>query len=498
MADIALDYIVTAPTLRAFHNSTARVRGIRGPFGSGKTTACIMELAMRMGLQKPGPDGTRRTRFAIVRNTAPELLSTTIKSFQQWFPEGAGKWSYDSPITFTFRRGAVLCEFVFLALDIAADVSKLLSLELTGAYVNEGREVLKEIVDGITGRVGRFPPIRDGGATWAGVVLDTNAPDLTHWWAILAERDTSTEYGRQLIESTDTAEAQLRAEGLLLPDQRLFEWFAQPSGRSPQAENLENLEPGYYTRLAAGKDLDWIKVYVDGEYGYQAEGRAVFPQYRDSMHAATEPIEPFRGLPLLLGADWGLTPAAVITQRLPDGRWIAVDEVVTFDTGIVRFAELLVTHIGRYYPEFQCEGWGDPAGLARAQTDERTVFQIMNARTPWKWRPAPTNDMQMRLEVVRNALGRIIDGRPGLLVSPKCVMLRRALAGGYRFKQQRTATGVTYLDQPEKTPESHVAEGLQYVLSGGGESLVVLRKTPGRNRGPHFADLDYPMFGDGR
>jgi hypothetical protein len=495
MADVGLTYKVTAPTLRRFHASPAFIRGLRGPFGSGKTTACIMELAKRAAMQSPAPDGVRRTRFACVRNTAPELLSTTIKSFQQWFPPEVGRWSFDSPITFTLRRGDVHAEFMFLALDLAEDVRKLFSLELTGAYVNEAREIRKELFDGVTGRVGRYPPMRDGGPTWAGVVADTNAPDRTHWWYILAERDTSTEYGRQLIESTEAAEAQLRAEGLLKPGQRLFEWFAQPSGRSPEAENTENLQPGYYARLMAGKEIDWIRVYVDGEYGWALDGRAVFPQFRESMHVAPAALAPARGIPLLIGADWGLTPAAVILQPLPGGRYQVIDELTAVDTGIVRFAELLTTRMGSRYPNFTCTGVGDPAGLARAQTDERTVFDVLQANTPWKWQPAPSNAIAMRLEVVRNALSRLVDGVPGLLISPTCTNLRRALAGGYRYKQVNVGAGVAFSDSPEKGPDSHIADALQYGLSGAGEQAVVLQSQQRRLGRPTQAITEYDIFG---
>jgi hypothetical protein len=496
MADVTLAYKVSAPTLRRFHASPAFIRGIRGPFGSGKTTACIMELGMRAAAQAPGPDGVRRTRFACVRNTAPELLSTTIKSFQQWFPPEVGKWSFDSPITFTLRRGDVHAEFMFLALDLAEDVRKLFSLEISGAYVNEAREVRKEIFDGITGRCGRYPPMRDGGPSWAGVIADSNACDRTHWWYILAERDTSTEYGRELIESTEAAEAQLRAEGLLKPGQRLFEWFAQPSGRSPQAENVENLPPGYYARLMAGKELDWAKVYVDGEYGFALDGRAVFPQYRESTHVAPAALEPMRGVPLLIGADWGLTPAAVILQCLPGGRYQVLDELTTVDTGIVRFAELLTTRIGARYPGFVCSGVGDPSGLARAQTDERTVFDVLQANTAWPWRPAPSNALAMRLEVVRNALSRLVDGVPGLLISPTCTNLRRALAGGYRYKQVNAGSGVAVSDTPEKNDSSHIADALQYGLSGAGEQAVVLQRRQRSLSAPRQAIIDYPIFGE--
>lgn len=186
----------------------------------------------------------------------------------------------------------------------------------------------------------------------------------------------------------------------------------------------------------------------------------------------------------------------MIGQRLANGQWVILDELCTQDTGIVRFAEQLVAHVAQRFPSYEVQGFGDPAGLARAQTDERTVFDIMRARTPWKWRPAPSNDVQMRLEVVRNALSRLIDGRPGLVVSPKCATLRRALAGGYRYKQTRTGSGISVAESPDKNEFSHIADALGYALSGGGEVSVVLMRNQrtGNENLPQFADLDYPTF----
>jgi phage terminase large subunit len=51
-----------------------------------------------------------------------------------------------------------------------------------------------------------------------------------------------------------------------------YEIFRQPGGRSPEAENVENLPDGYYRRLIAGKDQEWIRVYVDGEDAVSDEG----------------------------------------------------------------------------------------------------------------------------------------------------------------------------------------------------------------------------------
>ncbi len=61
------------PTLRRFHRGKAFYRGVMGPVGSGKSTAMCMEIMRRAREQRRSPDGTRRTRFAVIRNTYREL-----------------------------------------------------------------------------------------------------------------------------------------------------------------------------------------------------------------------------------------------------------------------------------------------------------------------------------------------------------------------------------------------------------------------------------------
>ncbi len=48
-------------------------------------------------------------------------------------------------------------EVLFRALDRPDDAKKVLSLELTGAWVNEAREVPKGIIDALGDRTGRYP-----------------------------------------------------------------------------------------------------------------------------------------------------------------------------------------------------------------------------------------------------------------------------------------------------------------------------------------------------
>ena len=130
------------PTVLKFAESNAFVRGLMGPFGSGKSSGCVVEIINRAHQQTPGPDGIRRTRFAVVRNTYQQLRDTTIKTFFDWLPESLFGTYKKAEHTYTITGfEGVHCEVIFRALDRPEQISNLLSLELTAAWVNEAREV---------------------------------------------------------------------------------------------------------------------------------------------------------------------------------------------------------------------------------------------------------------------------------------------------------------------------------------------------------------------
>lgn len=472
--DVLRNYIPAGPVIKSFHESGAFVRGVMGPLGSSKSTACVMEVLGRSSEQAPSPDGIRKSRWAIVRNSYPELKTTTIKTWTEWCPPQYGRLTWDSPITHRVQIGerdgepGLDMEILFIALDRPEDQKKLLSLELTGAWFNEVREIPKAIIDAMTGRVGRYPAMVQGGASWSGIIMDTNPPDDQNWYYHAAEVETP--------------------EG--------WRFFRQPGGLTPGAENLANLPKFYYQRMVAGKDPDWIKVYVNAEYGFVTEGKAVYPMFRDSIHSSSTVLAPVRGISLLAGADFGLTPASIIGQKLSDGRWLILDEFCADSCGVTRFSELLANYVGEAYPDHTvAKGWGDPSGGHRGETDEKTSLEIMNANTHWKWKPAPSNVLTLRREVVVNALNRLVDGSPGILVSPKCRMLRKGFSGGYHFKYVQNANGTLVHELPHKNQYSHPHDALQYLLLGGGDHHVVLgrehKRRKSTDRAPIAKGADY-------
>ena len=283
------------------------------------------------------------------------------------------------------------------------------------------------------------------GTTWINWTW-TNPPDTDHWWYRLFEED--------------------RPDG--------WSVYHQPSGLSKEAENKVNLPPNYYERLQSGHDSAWIDVYVHGKYGYVKDGKPIFPEFSDTVHVLEDEPQIMRGV-VYVGIDFGLTPAAVIAQKSATDQWIIYDELVTEDMGAVRFGELLGQLLKEKYRGHTIRAWGDPAGEQRSQVDERTPFQILRAQGIPAVK-APSNDFMLRVESVAKALTTLtMQAVPRLVISPRCRNLRKALAGGYKYRRVQVSGDERYHDKPDKGRYSHVAEALQYLMMGAGEGRELIK-----------------------
>jgi hypothetical protein len=472
---IDFKYKPDGEVLKSFMKDGTFFRGIRGPVGSGKSVACCVEVFRRAIQQQKGADGLRKSRWAIIRNTNPQLRTTTIKTWLDWFPEADwGRFTWSVPYTHRIKKGDIDLEVIFLALDRPEDVKKLLSLELTGIWVNEAREIPKSIIDACTMRVGRYPSMRDGGPSWTGVIADTNAPEEDHWWPIMA--------GEVPVPDHIPRE---QAKMLVKPTNWLF--FTQPSGMVEKkdeegqvdsylpnkvAENRKNMMQSYYPNLIQGKTKSWIDVYVMNKLGHIQDGKPIYPMFATEVHVATEEIAVAAGHPVYVGLDFGLTPAATIGQKVR-GRWLIQSEIVAIDMGIVRFAEVLRNELAiRFSAASETIIYGDPAGDFRAQTDESTPFHILRGAGLRAF-PAPSNSVDLRLEAVSSQLTKMVEGKPAFLVDRRCQQLIKGFEGGYSYKRMEVS-GERYADKPDKNMFSHVHDSLQYLLLGAGEGRALL------------------------
>ncbi len=441
-------------TVSSFMKSEAFYRGIMGAVGSGKSSGCCMEIMKRATQQKKERDGIRRTRFCIIRNCYPELRDTTIKTWLDWFPEDSfGNFNQQYKEHY-LKFGDVESTIMFRALDRPKDIKKVLSMEITGAWINEAREIGKGIVDAVGDRVGRYPAEKEGGCTWRGIIMDTNPPDDDHWWYKLAEekKPKGWEFFKQ-------PPGMIEKDGEFMPNEK--------------AENIQNLEKNYYERRVPGKSPDYIRVYYCGRYGFVKDGKPVFSEYYDNVHCSKEILEPVKDFPIYVGIDFGLTPAATFWQYI-HGVWIGIDELVTDDMGTTRFSELLNQKIATDFDGFDFKIYGDPAGDQRAQTDEKTPFQILRANGI-EAKPTYTNDFIIRRESMAVPMLRMVEGKPSFVISPKCKLLRKGLAGGYCYKRVQVSGAERYKDKPDKNRYSHVVDSAMYALVGGGEGKRIIK-----------------------
>lgn len=465
MANVSRKYVVE-PTAKRFHLSPAPVRGIMGPIGSGKSVASVNEILRRIVQQRPGLDGIRRSRWAIVRNTYPELRTTTLNTWKDWVDPSWCKYRMDSPIFCHIKQGDVDAEVYFLAIDRPDDTKKLLSLELTGAWINEARELDIKVVEAVNSRLRRYPSKKMGGSNYYGLIMDTNPPDTDHWW--YRKFEVQRPDGWELFRQPPALLKRPRS-GIYVPN--------------PAAENIENLDAGFdYYLSQVANDEEWIKVYLLGEYGSVMDGKPVYSEYRDSTHC-DGPLEVMKGLPLYIGFDYGRTPAAVFMQYTPQGQLRWLDELAVDPSGdgmgIGTFmAQVVMPHVRNHYAGMLIIARGDPSGIAK-DGREQSCFDIQSEEG-MSVGPASSNDPQVRQHSLRKHLNSMVGGEPGFLIDPKCTMGRKGFLGGYKYERVKVTGEERYKDQPAKNRYSHTHDAGQYAALAveEGDHVVVVQARP--------------------
>jgi hypothetical protein len=368
------------------------------------------------------------------------LSDAFIPDFLQWYPEGLAGAFLRTERKFILKFDNVECEVLFRGLDGADDVRRLLSLQLSFGVMDEFREIHPDIFDALTGRLGRYPNksmngggcVDDSGKDIRKIWGATNPPDMDTWWE----------------------------EYLSNPPKNARVYF-QPSGLSQEADWLRYLPNDYYENLCEGKSDSWIDIYVHAKFGATLSGKPVFPSFSPKYHVSDTPLKPIisENHPLIIGMDFGLTPACTINQLDMRGRFLTFAELTSENMGIVRFLRnKLQPLLANKFPGHPVVIIGDPAGTQRAQTDERSVFDMIRA-AGFTVRPARTNSLAARIASVETLLDTQVDGQPRHLIDPSCKMLIKGLRGGYRYKVRKDDEMVS---QPEKNKYSHICDGHQY------------------------------------
>jgi hypothetical protein len=357
-----------------------------------------------------------------------------------------------SESTLFIDYGDIYSEWIFVPLENPEDIKRLLSTQLTGAYINEASEIDLDLLPHISGRCGRFPNEEFGAPSWRGIFADTNMPIYNSPWA-----------------------------EFILDPPPLWEVFRQPSGLSLEAENLDHLDQtqetldlpegdptritqgrGYYARLATVGSEDYIRRYVMAEFGRDVSGSAV---YQESFKYDFHVRDDLKAVPsrlLIVGQDFGRDPWSIICQLDHKGRLNVLEEVAATDISLELHCKrsLIPALLSERYAGLSMVLVGDPQGRARDSLFELNSFDLLTSMgLPAE--PAPTNDLDPRIRSVESFLNRQVDGGGAIVFDrERCPVLISAMNGGYRYSKTKEDVSRAI---PDKNHYSHVSDALQYV-----------------------------------
>jgi hypothetical protein len=445
-------------SLVGFLTSESFVSLVSGPVGSGKSSAAMMKIAYHAKNMRKGRDGVRRSRAVVVRNTNQMLSDATIPTFMTWFPEGVAGSYARTDKRFFLRFDDVECEVLFRGLDDANDVRRLLSLECSFGILDEYREIHPDIFNALQGRVGRYPSVANGGC------VDDKGKPNHHIWGATNAPDADTFWEEYMSEPPSTAKI-----------------FMQPSALSAECDWADNLIDGYYENLAEGKTEDWVDVYIHNKFGRSLSGTPVYQKsFVGDFHVAQGPLKAINSpdYPVIIGIDFGRTPAAVFKQRDARGRVLTLAELTSENMGIETFIRTkLSPYVANHYPGFTMLCAPDPAGFMKQQLNEMTLVDALKA-AGFKCVKPPSNKPDLRIQAVERLLSQQLEGKAMYLVDPACQMLIKGFRTGYRYKVKKNGE---LEDSPDKNEFSHVHDANQYAdsiidLNVRGTALVQAKK----------------------
>lgn len=226
------------------------------------------------------------------------------------------------------------------------------------------------------------------------------------------------------------------------------------------------------------------------------EGKPVYEDFNRSLHVGRPGIEP--GVPILLGWDFGLTPACLICQLV--GRQLRVfHEFVETDGSISKLGPVVWNFLMLNYLTWmhnqreQVLSYLDPAGFERKDTDARSCADVLRTcgdldhpeeRIGFQsLRPGPVR-FEPRRKAVEDFLTKTYGEGPGLLLDEAaCPILIEGFGGGYRYPEKALEIEPTDI-RPLKNKYSHPHDALQYVCSGAKQLRRAV--TPGNYTQPGY------------
>jgi hypothetical protein len=198
------------------------------------------------------------------------------------------------------------------------------------------------------------------------------------------------------------------------------------------------------------------------------EGLSVFADWDINVHGVKTDIKPQIGLPLLLGFDFGLTPAVIVCQMQED-TFCVLREYTALNMGAERFLQWLTPQLKIQYHLWQSFSrdylvFIDPSGEFRKDTDEGTCAKVIDDFGFKNIIPGPVAWEERKKSVEHFLTRRTMKGPSFQVCLQNCPILVRGFQGGYRYDDKVLELEPNKL-RPKKDIHSHIQDALQMVTS---------------------------------
>lgn len=198
------------------------------------------------------------------------------------------------------------------------------------------------------------------------------------------------------------------------------------------------------------------------------EGLSVFADWDIAIHGVKNDISPNLGLPLLLGFDFGLTPACLVCQMQEDTLFV-LREFTQINMGAERFLAWLAPQLRIQYHQWQSFDkdylvFIDPSGEFRKDTDEGTCAKVIDSFGFRQIIPGPVAWEERKNSVDYFLTRRTFSGPSFQVCLSACPLLVRGFQGGYRYDDRVLELEPNKL-RPKKDIHSHIQDALQMVTS---------------------------------
>lgn len=201
------------------------------------------------------------------------------------------------------------------------------------------------------------------------------------------------------------------------------------------------------------------------------EGMPVYGDFNPAVHLTGEALHADPDLPLLLGWDFGLHPACVVTQYV-NGQLRVLKEYCATGEGLGTFSPRVMADIRQQFPRHwdmdrHYINFIDPQGVwgRDDNIDMRTCAKEMG-KHGWKNIKPGAQNWEARRGSVDKLLIRMTRYGPGIVMNEvQAPILVKGFRGGYMYPESTIEIEPTQL-RPKKNTFSHPHDALQYIAWG--------------------------------